>query len=95
VWAFTELLVQEISSWSIYETTRLKAEALLARPRGRRGCGTSQDRIRARIGRIPSAAPGVEATGGVGPLLAYTKFTFKEFRVCIRAIFAFAGSGDN
>jgi len=28
-------------------------------------------------------------------LLAYTKFTFKEFRVCVRAIFAFAGSGDN
>jgi hypothetical protein len=24
-------------------------------------------------------------------LLAYTKFTFKEFRVCVRAIFAFAG----
>jgi hypothetical protein len=23
-------------------------------------------------------------------LLAYTKFTFKEFRVCVRAIFAFA-----
>ena len=28
VWAFTELLVEEISSWGIYETTRLKAEAL-------------------------------------------------------------------
>ena len=24
-------------------------------------------------------------------MLAYTKFTFKEFRVCVRAIFAFAG----
>ena len=27
VWAFTELLVEEISSWGIYETTRRKAEA--------------------------------------------------------------------
>ena len=24
-------------------------------------------------------------------MIAYTKFTFKEFRVCVRAIFAFAG----
>ena len=44
--------------------------------RGRRGRGTSQDRIRARVIGIPGAAPGVEAAGGVGPLLAYTKFTF-------------------
>ena len=29
VWAFTELLVEEISSWGIYETTRRKAEALV------------------------------------------------------------------
>ena len=29
VWAFTELLVEEISDWGIYETTRRKAEALL------------------------------------------------------------------
>ena len=29
VWAFTELLVEEISSWGIYETTRRKAEAVL------------------------------------------------------------------
>jgi hypothetical protein len=28
VWAFTELLVEEISSWGIYETTRRKAEAV-------------------------------------------------------------------
>ena len=50
-----------------------------------------------RIARIPGASPGlgVEAAGGVGSLLAYTKFTFKEFRVCVRAIFAFAGSGNN
>jgi hypothetical protein len=29
VWAFTELLVEEIASWGIYETTRRKAEALV------------------------------------------------------------------
>jgi hypothetical protein len=29
VWAFTELLVEEISSWGIYETTRRKAEAVI------------------------------------------------------------------
>ena len=29
VWAFTELLVEEIGSWGIYETTRRKAEALV------------------------------------------------------------------
>ena len=29
VWAFTELLVEEIASWGIYETTRRKAEALI------------------------------------------------------------------
>jgi phage terminase large subunit-like protein len=29
VWAFTELLVEEISSWGIYEVTRRKAEALV------------------------------------------------------------------
>jgi len=29
VWAFTELLVEEIASWGIYEVTRLKAEALI------------------------------------------------------------------
>ena len=29
VWAFTELLVEEISDWGLYETTRRKAEALL------------------------------------------------------------------
>src|ERR1700719_1503194 len=57
---------------------------------GGRG-GTAQIRVRAGLNGIPSAAPGVEAAGGVGPLLAYTKFTFKEFRVCVRAIFAFAG----
>ena len=91
VWAFTELLVEEISSWGIYETTRRKAEAVLKDREAAAAAGRSQDRIRARIGRIPSAAPGVEAAGGVGPLLAYTKFTFKEFRVCVRAIFAFAG----
>ena len=28
VWAFTELLVEEISSWGIYETARRKAEAV-------------------------------------------------------------------
>ena len=65
------------------------------RPRGRRGRGTSQVRIRTRVPGIPGAASGLEAAGGVGPLLAHTKFTFKEFRVCVRAIFAFAGSGDN
>ena len=27
MWAFTELLVEEISGWGIYETTRRKAEA--------------------------------------------------------------------
>jgi phage terminase large subunit-like protein len=33
VWAFTELLVEEIASWGIYETTRRKAEAVVkARP---------------------------------------------------------------
>ena len=29
VWAFTELLVEEISSWGIYEVTRRKAEAVV------------------------------------------------------------------
>jgi hypothetical protein len=29
VWAFTELLVEEIASWGIYETTRRKAEAVI------------------------------------------------------------------
>ena len=29
VWAFTELLVEEIESWGIYEVTRRKAEALV------------------------------------------------------------------
>ena len=29
VWAFTELLVEEIPSWGIYETTRRKAEAVI------------------------------------------------------------------
>jgi len=29
VWAFTELLVEEIGSWGIYEVTRRKAEALV------------------------------------------------------------------
>ena len=29
VWAFTELLVEEILSWGIYETTRRKAEAVI------------------------------------------------------------------
>src|SRR6202045_1241383 len=29
VWAFTALLVEEISSWGIYETTRRKAEAVI------------------------------------------------------------------
>ena len=29
VWALTDLLVEEIASWGIYETTRLKAEALV------------------------------------------------------------------
>ena len=29
MWAFTELLVEEISSWGIYETTRRKAEAVI------------------------------------------------------------------
>ena len=29
VWAFTEILVEEIASWGIYETTRRKAEALI------------------------------------------------------------------
>ena len=29
VWAFTELLVEEISNWGLYETTRRKAEALV------------------------------------------------------------------
>ena len=29
VWAFTEILVEVISDWGIYETTRRKAEAIL------------------------------------------------------------------
>jgi hypothetical protein len=29
VWALTDLLVEEISSWGIYETTRRKAEAVI------------------------------------------------------------------
>src|SRR6202011_1260431 len=29
VWALTDLLVEEIASWGIYETTRRKAEALV------------------------------------------------------------------
>jgi hypothetical protein len=29
VWAFTEILVEEIASWGIYETTRRKAEAVI------------------------------------------------------------------
>ena len=29
VWAFTELLVEEIASWGIYEVTRRRAEAVL------------------------------------------------------------------
>jgi hypothetical protein len=29
VWAFTELLVEEIAGWGIYEATRRKAEALI------------------------------------------------------------------
>ncbi len=29
VWAFTELLVEQIASWGIYETARRKAEAVL------------------------------------------------------------------
>ena len=29
MWAFTELLVEEIGSWGIYEVTRRKAEALV------------------------------------------------------------------
>jgi hypothetical protein len=48
VWAFTELLVEEISSWGIYETTRRKAEAVL------------QERKAARAAAIPKPehAPG-------------------------------------
>ena len=97
VWAFTELLVEEISSWGIYETTRRKAEAVQRDREAAIAAARLKTRIRPRIARIPGASPGlgVEAAGGVGSLLAYTKFTFKEFRVCVRAIFAFAGSGDN
>jgi hypothetical protein len=29
VWALTDLLVEEIASWGIYETTRRKAEAVI------------------------------------------------------------------
>ena len=29
VWAMSDLLVEEISSWGIYETTRRKAEAVI------------------------------------------------------------------
>ena len=96
VWAFTELLVEEISSWGIYETTRRKAEAIERDREAAIAAGRPKARIRPRIARIPGASPGlgVEAAGGLGPLLAYTKFTFKEFRVCVCAIFAFAGSGD-
>jgi phage terminase large subunit-like protein len=32
VWAFTELLVEQISDWGIYETTRRKAEAIEPEP---------------------------------------------------------------
>ena len=85
------MLNPPMSSWGIYELDPAQGRGGAERPRGRRGRGTSQDRIRARVIGIPGAAPGVEAAGGVGPLLAYTKFTFKEFRVCVRAIFAAAG----
>src|SRR5580700_7030474 len=55
--------------------------------------GATQVGVRARIAGIPSAAPGMEAAGWGGVLLTtYTKFTFSEFRVCVRAVFAF-GAG--
>jgi hypothetical protein len=65
VWAFTELLVEEIASWGIYETTRRKAEAVIkARLAAGRG-GASQGRARARLIGIPGAASGMEAGGGI------------------------------
>src|SRR5580692_9958055 len=59
---------------------------------GGRG-GASEVGARARIPGIPGTASGMEAAGWGGVLLTtYTKFTFSEFRVCVRAIFAF-GAG--
>jgi phage terminase large subunit-like protein len=48
VWAFTELLVEEIASWGIYETTRRKAEAVVKA----RLAATEEGRPK------PEAAPG-------------------------------------
>ena len=53
--------------------------------------GASQAGACARLIGVPGAASGLEATGGE-LLISYTKFTFKEFRVCARAWFAF-GAG--
>src|ERR1700731_1071701 len=59
---------------------------------GGRG-GASEVGARARIPGIPGTASGMEAAGWGGVLLTtYTKFTFAEFRVCVRAVFAF-GAG--
>ena len=41
VWAFTELLVEEISSWGIYETTRRRAEALETKSAAARAAANS------------------------------------------------------
>jgi hypothetical protein len=48
VWAFTEILVEVISDWGIYETTRRKAEAILKDKEAARAAATPK----------PEPAPG-------------------------------------
>jgi hypothetical protein len=43
VWAFTEILVEVISDWGIYETTRRKAEAILKEKEAARAAQPSEN----------------------------------------------------
>jgi hypothetical protein len=65
VWAMTDLLVEEISSWGIYETTRRKAEAVIKAKLAAADAGRPKSEPGARIPRISGAAPGLEAAGGL------------------------------
>ena len=64
VWAFTELLVEEIGSWGIYETTRRKAEALVKERLAAVEAGRPKTEYAPGSMEYQGAASGLEATGG-------------------------------
>jgi hypothetical protein len=67
VWAFTEILVEEIPSWGIFEAARRQAEALVKAKAAAVETGRPKPEPAPRSNGIPSAASRVEAAGGVSP----------------------------